>query len=105
MSTENTDYSDSKSWLDCFGWQIPVAIILVIFLVTNSIQLTTLIGQSKNLSQNNKQLLLPQVQKSLNEAFVVSQRLNDLVHELVLLAPTNKNAQQILDQFQIPYNK
>lgn len=89
----------SRSWLDGFSLQIPVAIILVALLATSIYELCGLSAQHGRMSPDAKKLALPEVQKQVTQAEAYAQKYQALVAELNRLAPTDPVAKKILEDF------
>src|ERR1700761_8019102 len=93
-----------KSWLDCFGWQVPMTILLVTLLTTNILQFVGLIQQHSSLSRPAAELSRPEVQSQLLQADMIRRKLQELAREIVVLAPTDPAAKKIQDDFHIQMN-
>jgi uncharacterized membrane protein len=86
-------------WLNLFEWQVPYAILIVTLLVTNVVQLSMLLEQSRQLSHNKQQ-----VDQDLQRAEMVRTKLNSLARDIVELAKTDPGARQIQDEMHIQVN-
>ncbi len=107
--SQNTDFnsgasSETPAWLEWFGWQIPVAILVVTFLITNVLQLSSVLEARTALTKNKEVLLRDDVRKQLAEAQQTSRALDALVRGLVDIADTDPAAKKIVDEFQIRVN-
>ncbi|MDE1170823.1 MAG: hypothetical protein PW734_06410 [Verrucomicrobium sp.] len=89
------------AWMDCFSWQIPLAILLATLLFTNTLEFINLFGQRNRLADGQKQLTLPEVQNQLRQAALVSQKLDQLARGIVSLAPSDAAAKKIQEDFRI----
>ncbi len=97
MSTHSDD--GSRSWLDSFGWQIPLAILLFTLLTTNALQLVGLLEQHSRLAPGAKEIERPEVRSQLIQAEMYGQKLKALFDELNTLSANDPTAKKIVDDF------
>ena len=101
---ESSSPNETPAWLQWFGWQIPVAILIVTFLITNVKQLSQVLEARTALQKNKEVLLRDDVRKQLSEAQQTAKTLDSLVRGLVDLSNTDPAAKKIVDEFQIRVN-
>ena len=101
---DSSSTSESPAWLEWFGWQVPVGILIVTFLITNVLQLSSVLEARTALAKNKEVLLRDDVRKQLGEAQQTAKTLDSLVRGLVDLSNTDPAAKKIVDEFQIRVN-
>ncbi|SDU28265.1 hypothetical protein SAMN05444156_3048 [Verrucomicrobium sp. GAS474] len=101
---ESPSSNDTPAWLDWFGWQVPVAILVLTLLGTNMVQFVKILDARSTLTKNKEVLLRDDVKKQLAEAQQTAKTLDALVRGVVDLSATDANAKKIVDEFQIRVN-
>jgi len=103
-SSPTPSHNDTPAWLDWFGWQIPVGILVLTLLIVNVRQFVAVIEARSTITRQHDLLLRDDVKKQIGEAQRTAQTLDALVRGLVDLSASDPAAKKIVDEFQIHVN-
>ena len=85
-----------RQWLDLIDWQVPFSILLITLLLTNAIQLMTLLDQARQLNATKTQ-----IDQATPHADQVRDKLEALLRDLVELAKTDTEARLIQEEIHL----